>query len=305
MANLNAPEPGLHVPTVAVIIVTFNSSAVLMRCIDALKSQCRRPEAVFVVDNCSSDTGYLEDVASIAGIHVLRLPSNEGFCRGNNHGYAKASGYDYILFLNPDAFLGKSFMQDALRIMENPNNSSFAALTGTLLGFDVFRGCPTGLIDSTGIFQTWYGKWYDRGQGIEYIESLAVSSNLEEIPALCGALMFCRRHALEEALIRTTEVFDSTFFMYKEDVDLSLRLRKKGWKLGYCPRLQCFHGRGWAGRGNMSRRSRYLSARNELRVCLRNRTKGFLYSMLKFIYVCFVEIGVFHTYVRLARHRKD
>jgi GT2 family glycosyltransferase len=305
MANLNTREPGLRTPTVAVIIVTFNSGAVLMRCIDALKSQRRRPEAVFVVDNCSSDTSYLEEVAGGAEIHVLRLPSNEGFCVGNNRGYEKASGYDYILFLNPDAFLSESFIQDALHIMENPNNSAFAALTGTLLGFDVFRGCPTGRIDSTGIFQTWYGKWYDRGQGIKCPESSVVSVDLEEVPALCGALMFCRRHALEEAVIRTTEVFDSTFFMYKEDIDLSLRLRNKGWKLGYCPRLQCFHGRGWAGRGHMSHRSRYLSARNELRVCLRNHTRGFLYSMFKFLYVRFVEIGIFHACVRLARHRKD
>jgi N-acetylglucosaminyl-diphospho-decaprenol L-rhamnosyltransferase len=257
------------------------------------------------VDNCSSDPSYLDEAAVIPGIQVLRLPSNEGFCGGNNCGYASSGGYDYILFLNPDAFLSKSFIEDALRIMENPKNAGFAALTGTLLGFDVSRGCPTGEIDSTGIFQSWYGKWYDRGQGAKYSESLAVSPNLEEVPALCGALMLCRRHALEQVLIRSTEVFDRTFFMYKEDIDLSLRLRRKGWKLGYSSDLRCFHGRGWAGRGNMSHRSRYLSARNELRVCLRNRTRGVLYSVLKFAYVCFVEIGIPQLYIRLSRRRKD
>jgi len=104
--------------------------------------------------------------------------------------------------------------------------------------------------------------------------------------------MFCRRSALEEVTIRETEIFDSTFFMYKEDIDLSLRLRRRGWIVAYCAYLHCHHGRGWSGREAMASFSKYLSARNELRLCLRNHAKGFAYSIIKFLYVCLFETGI-------------
>src|SRR5580692_1344508 len=237
---------------VAVIIVTYNSGRVLKRCIDALMKQSRRPDTVIVVDNCSSDTCYLDFLSGVPNCQLLKLPRNEGFCGGNNRGFAIARGYEHILFLNPDAFLAEKFVEEAAAIMDDPVNSRVAALGGTLLGFDVAVDRPTGKLDSTGIFQTWYGKWFDRGQGAAYSASDQESVSMESVPALCGALMFCRRRALEEVTIRGTEIFDNTFFMYKEDIDLSLRLRHRGWIIAYCAYLHCHHGRGWAGRRAMA-----------------------------------------------------
>jgi N-acetylglucosaminyl-diphospho-decaprenol L-rhamnosyltransferase len=279
-------------PNVAVIIVTYNSSGVLRRCIDSLMSQTRLPDVVIVVDNCSSDTSYLEFLNEIPNCQLLRLPRNEGFCGGNNRGFALAGEFEHILFLNPDAFLAKSFVEDATAIMKDTRNSNIGALGGALLGFDVAADRPTGKLDSTGIFQTWYGKWYDRGQGAAYPAGDQESFRTESVPALCGALMFCRRKALEEVIIRATEIFDSTFFMYKEDIDLSLRLRRAGWVVAYCAYLQCHHGRGWAGRTAMAPFAKYLSARNELRLCLRNYATGIVYSSIKFLYVCLFETGI-------------
>jgi GT2 family glycosyltransferase len=91
--------------------------------------------------------------------------------------------------------------------------------------------------------------------------------------------------------------------MYKEDVDLCLRLRRNGWTIGYCANLHCYHGRGWTTRNRMPPFSKYLSARNELRVCLRNRAKGFLYSSIKFLYVCVVEMAFVRYSVTRLRTR--
>jgi N-acetylglucosaminyl-diphospho-decaprenol L-rhamnosyltransferase len=274
---------------IAVIIVTFNSQQVLKRCIEALFAQSRAPDTVIVVDNASSDTTYLTILDGIPNHRVILLPDNQGFCRGNNRGLAGAIDCDYILFLNPDAFLGETFIEEAVAIMDDPANSRVGALSGVLLGFDVAAGEATGKWDSTGIFQTWYGKWYDRGQGMACEAWSGGPHNLESVPALCGALMFCRWSALREVLLRGAEVFDESFFMYKEDIDLSLRLRRKGWTVAFCRGLRCYHGRGWKGRGKMSALSKYLSARNELRVCFRNRGKGLVYSSLKFLFVCLVQ----------------
>jgi N-acetylglucosaminyl-diphospho-decaprenol L-rhamnosyltransferase len=259
---------------------------------DSLMKQSRRPGTVIVVDNCSSDTSYLDFLNEVPDCRLLKLPRNEGFCGGNNRGFALASGYEHILFLNPDAFLAEEFVEEAAAVMDDPVNSRVGALGGALLGFDVAEDRPTGKMDSTGIFQTWYGKWYDRGQGAAYSANDQESVSLESVPALCGALMFCRRKALEEVMIRETEIFDGTFFMYKEDIDLSLRLRRRGWIVAYCAYLHCHHGRGWSGRSAMAPFSKYLSARNELRLCLRNHAKGFAYSIIKFLYVCLFETGI-------------
>jgi N-acetylglucosaminyl-diphospho-decaprenol L-rhamnosyltransferase len=293
VANMNFDRDSTsQALNVAVIIVTYNSGRVLKRCIDSIMKQSRRPDTVIVVDNCSSDTSYLDFLNEIPNCQLVKLPRNEGFCSGNNRGFAIATGYEHILFLNPDAFLAKRFVEEAAAIMDDPVNSRVGALGGTLLGFDVAADRSTEKLDSTGIFQTWYGKWYDRGQGAAHSTNDRESVSLESVPALCGALMFCRRRALAEVTIRGTEIFDSTFFMYKEDIDLSLRLRRSGWIVAYCAYLHCHHGRGWSGRNAMAPFSKYLSARNELRLCLRNHARGFAYSGIKFLYVCLFETGI-------------
>jgi N-acetylglucosaminyl-diphospho-decaprenol L-rhamnosyltransferase len=274
-------------PTVAIIIVTYDSGRVLGMCLDSLRAQTRQPDLVVIVDNHSADPSYLDAVPGGAPFQLVRGSSNEGFCGGNNTGYALARSCKYVLFLNPDAFLSNRFIEEALLWMERPENADAGCLTGALLGFDVEQRRPTGRIDSTGVFQTWYGKWYDRGQGSEWTGFRSAAS--EDLPAICGALMFCRTEALEQAALHANEIFDSRFFMYKEDIDLSLRLRARGWRLVYRPQLVCHHGRGWRGRTRASYRAKRLSAKNELRVCWRNRLRGLPYSLAKFIFVVALE----------------
>ncbi len=84
---------------------------------------------------------------------------------------------------------------------------------------------------------------------------------------------------------RSGGVFDPNFFMYKEDIDLSLRLRAKGWRLMLWPKLLCYHGRGWQGRRRMPMNTKYLSSRNELRLCLRYRLWGLPYTIFKCAFI--------------------
>jgi GT2 family glycosyltransferase len=298
---------------IAVVIVTYHSGGVLPHCLEALIAQTRRPDAIVIVDNSFPDSGYLDTatraaIAAGLSITLLRNTENLGFCAGNNAGYAAAGLRRYVLFLNPDAFLAADFLERAEQWMDQPENREVAILTGTLLKFDLERHAPSGTIDSTGIFQSWYGKWYDRNQGAPCTHSAArsaesVGAAAESVPAVCGALMFCRRAALETVVSPGTRaVFDEDFFMYKEDIDLSLRLRRKGWRLSHRADLTCFHGRGWRGRREMSARARRLSARNELIICFRNGGKGLLYSALKFLFIPF-ESALIQAGKRLRRRR--
>jgi GT2 family glycosyltransferase len=275
-------------PTVAVIVVTYDSQRVLGMCLDSLQRQTHPPDLVVIVDNHSPHQAYLDSVPQEPPFRLLRGSRNEGFCGGNNTGYALARSCRYVLFLNPDAFPSNRFIEDALAWMERPENARVGCVTGALLGFDVDGRRPTGRIDCTGVFQHWYGKWYDRGKGSPW-DRATTRTETEDVPAACGALMFCRTEALEQAALRPGEIFDSRFFMYKEDIDLSLRLRARGWRIVYRPQLLCHHGRGWQGRVSASYRSKRLSARNELRVCWRHRRATLPYSLAKYVFVTLLE----------------
>lgn len=273
-------------PKIAVIIVSYNCPEHLKRNLASLRAQTRKPDQIIIVDNNSKDPSCLESFKEDA--EIIYNSINTGFCAANNEGLKKVDDQtNYVLFLNPDAFLTERFIEKALAFMEDPENASCGAMTGILLGFDPEKEAPTGRYDSTGIFSTPYGKWFDRDQGQEINTHLYQTK--EEVPAICGALMLCRKEALMNAAFKDKTVWDNTFFMYKDDIDLSLRLRKKGWKLMLVPDLIAYHCRGWAvNRSEMSRKARLSSAINELRMHLRTRAYQFLpYSLLKYAAVKF------------------
>jgi len=269
----------------AVIIVTHQSQAYFFHCLQALKQQTYPLSQIVVVDSGSEEVSYLSD-PSIT-LHIAG--KNIGFCEGNNMGFSLADpSMDYILFLNPDAFLTPTFVEQAVAYLSQPATKKVGALTGTLLGFNMPQLIPTGLVDSRGIFRTWHGRWYDRDQGQP--TAIPFEKEVENVPALCGACMFCRREALKEVEITANEIMDSRFFMYKEDIDLSLRLRRQGWELQYLPHLSVYHCRGWQKeRQKIPYHLRMLSARNEMRLNVKIRSGYYLVSCLKYLFVKWIE----------------
>lgn len=261
----------------AVIIVCYNNQEYAVKCLEALRQQTVSPSQIILVDTGSEDRAYLEGLRE--QVQVILAEPDCGFCAGNNLGYLAVNPEtDAVLLLNPDAFLFPDFIENGLHhLLTHPE---VGAVTGLTLGYDFSQQLPSGRIDTTGIFSTWYGKWYDRGQGIPYISRQF--TNPHPVPAICGAVFFCRKRALDSVLIGR-DIFDRSFYMYKEDIDLSLRLKKKKWKLQFLPDLKAYHCRGWNNnRKKMPRKYRLCSARNDLRVnWKRKHFPGCLYSLLK------------------------
>jgi N-acetylglucosaminyl-diphospho-decaprenol L-rhamnosyltransferase len=270
-------------PICSVIIVTHNCKPYLDKAMDCLSLQTVQPQKIILIDSGSQDPSFLLRYQHRSHIEVILDREDIGFCKANNAAMTRiASDSDYVFFLNPDAFLTPDFIEHALAYMEKSENQQVGALTGLILGYDLQKDAPTGKYDSTGIFHKWYGRWYDRGQGDQYQPELY--QNQESIPAICGAVYFCRKKALDSVLLRGDEIFDQTFFMYKDDIDLSLRLRKKGWKLSFVPQLVAYHCRGWnRDRTQMPRKLRLYSAWNELRIHSRQcHPFGIPYSLCKY-----------------------
>ena len=290
--NAELKDPGLkagvspNLMKCAIIIVTNNSERHIHTALKRIEEQTVLPERIILVDTGSKDISYLMPYGGNNAIRLIIADKGIGFCRGNNIGMEHVpKACKYVFFLNPDAFLTPRFLETSMQFMENPANHSCGALTGITLGYDIFKNMPTGKYDTTGVFRKWYGKWYDRGQGRPYQASRYRQQ--EQLLAICGAVFFCRKTALDEIRLRGNEVFDSSFYMYKEDIDLSLRLREKKWDLIFLPDLVCYHCRGWnPDRSKMPRTLRMHSAYNELRIQLKQRSPvPILYSFLKLVLV--------------------
>lgn len=265
-----------------VIIATHNSQKYLEQCINCLRAQTLLPQQIIIFDSGSSHTSYLDAYLGSHDIELIKNRDNIGFSQANNKAFSRVSDkVEYVLFLNPDAFLTPNYLQDATTFMECHENAQCGAMTGAVLGYDIATQQPTGLYDSNGIFQRWWGRWYDRWQG-ETCHSACYKS-VEPVPAICGALFFARRRALQAVALDNGAIFDPTFFMYKEDIDLSCRLRCNGWQLLFVPHLIAYHCRGWQHkRAANSRVMRMMAAKNELILHGRYGSPlSVLYSLIK------------------------
>jgi len=277
-----------------VITITYNNSKYIDYLIDCVNNSAQSSTFhVFILDSHSKDVEAIEEVCDKNSyVTLMKSDANIGFCKGNNVALESALKLDpkAILFLNPDLFLTDQWLDKAKTIL---NDSSIGILSGPLLHFDFEAKKPTGLIDSLGINVTRYGKWFDVSQGQPCFENASPA-----IPrAICGALMLIPRDVIDILLKTDGYVFNENFFMYKEDVDLSLRVQKLGYKMLVHPDLEAYHCRGWKkDRSVMPFLSKKLSAINDVRVALRHRLINLPFALLKLLYVYAVELPLNRFY---------
>ena len=273
-------------PGVAVVLVCHNAERDLQRCLAALEAGSLQPAWTCIVDSGSDATAYLAELTGRAATQVIQT-ENCGYGRGNNTGFAAIpEGIPYVLFLNPDCFVLSDTLARAVQALEK--DSGIACVVARLAGYERGTGNPTGLLDSTGIIRVWYGRWQDRGQGeadgAQYQEA-------EFMSALCGAFLCCRRSALDAVALVPGVVFDPAFFLYKEDIELCLRLRAAGWRLLYQPLVKAWHCRGWnRARQAMPYHLRVMAAANEVRLYRRHPSPYIVWALVKYLLVRYCRL---------------
>jgi len=204
-------------PTLSVLIVTWNSREELGRTLPALLPELGDGDELIVVDNDSTD-GTAAAVAELApAARVVRSGRNAGFAGGCNEGAAQARG-DLLVILNPDAAPRSGFGEAIRRPwLQERGWAAWQALVANGDGTTInSAGNP---VHFTGI--VWAG-----GHG----QPLATAPAAGEVTALSGACLAIPRRTWEQV-----GGFPEDFFLYHEDVDLSLRLRLAGGALGIEP----------------------------------------------------------------------
>ncbi len=276
-AGGRATQDALAAPHVAIVILTWNGKADVLRCLSTVPRIRYRNWSATVVDNASTD-GTVEAIRNAYPQQkLLALDKNLGFCGGNNRGIADAlaRGADYVLLLNNDTELHPDLLDELVRV----------AAADPRIGA---VGAKNILLDDHRVIWAAYGTLrYDRdlvrmlgaGQpdGPEY-------SCIKDVDSVIGNAMLMSRAALE-----VVRGFDERFFGYHEDLDWCERARKAGFRIVYNGHAIIYHkGHGAARPGaKVPFPVLYFHGRNSL---LFARKHGSPWQLGKFIATFFLGV---------------
>jgi N-acetylglucosaminyl-diphospho-decaprenol L-rhamnosyltransferase len=211
-------------PPLSVVMVTYNSRDAIARSIPALLAELRKDDELVVIDNDSRD-GTPALVAELAPqATVMSCTENAGFPAACNRGASLASG-ELIVFLNPDAAPAPGFRAAIeLPLEEHPDWAAWMGLVTIDGGAAV--NTAGNVIHFTGL--AWAG---ELGRA-----TAEVSPAPHEVAIASGACL-----AVPRERWNAVGGFPEEFFLYHEDVDLSLRLRLAGGAIGVEPRARVDH----------------------------------------------------------------
>lgn len=227
---------------ISVVIVNYNVEYFLEQCLNSVFDALKNVNGeVFVVDNNSID-GSVEMVRTkFPQVNLIANKDNVGFSKANNQAILESKG-DYVLLLNPDTVVEEDTLQKCVDFMDaHPEGGGLGVRMidgkGKFLP-ESKRGLPTPAVAFYKIFglSTIFPKSKRFGQyHLGYLDEYETN----EIEILSGAFMFMRKETLDKV-----GLLDETFFMYGEDIDLSYRIIKGGYKNYYFPETQIIHYKG-------------------------------------------------------------
>ncbi|MCX7122152.1 MAG: glycosyltransferase family 2 protein [Gammaproteobacteria bacterium] len=202
----------------SIVIINYKTLGPLQKCLESLFLQTMQDFEIIVIDN--ENNPQLTEILTRVGDRVKRVSNqeNKGFGRGCNQGVAFSQG-EIILLLNPDTYFVD---QQALeKLLEYQKEHPEYGVVGAKI-MDHQAGVITEKYDYPGL------KKYP------YLVSF------EDLPGkiawVLGALMLIPR-----AVYESVSGFDEDYFLYGEEADLCLRIRKAGYAIGYCSGAEVEH----------------------------------------------------------------
>ena len=226
----------------SIVIVNYNVKHFLEQCLSSVRRATAGLDAeVWVVDNNSVDGSVRMVEEKFPEARVIANKENLGFSRANNQAIRRSAG-EYVLLLNPDTVVEDDTFSKILAFMDaHPEAGGLGVKMidgkGNFLP-ESKRGLPTPDVAFYKIFGL--SKLFPRSKTFgKYHLGYLDKDKVHEVEILSGAFMFMRREALDK-----TGLLDEDFFMYGEDIDLSYRIVKAGYKNFYFPETRIIHYKG-------------------------------------------------------------
>ncbi|MBI5850100.1 MAG: glycosyltransferase family 2 protein [Planctomycetes bacterium] len=219
-------------PAIAVVVLTWNSRADTLGCLQRIAPQLTQADLLVVADNGSEDGTEAAVRAAHPEAIVVQNGENLGFAGGVNAGLrvALSRGATWCLVLNADTEPPADFLA-CLRLAAAAAPPQVAALQPLLVAAD-----DPDRIDSAGLAPRALPGAHDRFAGEP---ARAVAGSPRPIFGACGAAALLRSAALAEV-----GLYDDELFVLFEDVDLAFRLRSRGHEALLLPDLLLPHRRG-------------------------------------------------------------
>jgi GT2 family glycosyltransferase len=226
----------------SIIIVNYNVEYFLEQCLHSVRKACYNLDTeVWVVDNDSVDGSVKMVRDKFPEVKLIANSENLGFSKANNQAMRLADG-EYFLLLNPDTIVEEDTFSKILGFMDaHPEAGGLGVKMvdgkGDFLP-ESKRGLPTPAVSFykmsglSKIFPT--SKTFG-----QYHLSFLNKDEIHAVDILAGAFMMLRKSVLD-----TVGLLDEDYFMYGEDIDLSWRIVKAGYKNYYYPETRIIHYKG-------------------------------------------------------------
>jgi GT2 family glycosyltransferase len=234
----------LSEPLVYILILNYRAWRDTVSCLEALKRLEYASHRVLVLDNASDNDSVARIRAAFPAVELVPLERNLGFAGGNNVGIKRAmsEGAEYIWLLNPDTVPG---VQALTAMVELAEQDTQIGAVGSVL-YEMDKPCQV---------QAWGGGEVVLRWGL--IRLLTSPNQSLRLNFLSGASLLLRRATLERV-----GLLDEGFFMYGEDVDIGLRIRKSEFKLAVASQSRVLHKGGTSWQGSSLNSEEHLALNN-------------------------------------------
>lgn len=249
-------SPPFQHPDVDCVVVNRDGGEAFFAALSSLKAQASVDASIVVVDNASQAAERERLAAEFGQTRVVTFSRNLGFAGAANEGIARTRS-PFVLLLNNDAVLAPDYV--ARLAARLTFDDRLAAVQGLVLTGD------GGQVDTAGL------DWNRRGEAVPLLAGTSpgqAPKDVFEVSGVSATATLYRRAALQ-SVAPHGEVFERSFFAYYEDVDLSLRLSRAGWRFACDPAALCRHEGSRTGRRTPARRALW-TARNRWRTLFRN-----------------------------------
>lgn len=217
-------------PAVSVVIVNYNGGGLLLECLARLLERTAVPIEILLVDNASSDGSAGEVSRAFPSVRVIANSANVGFARASNQGMALARA-DYLLLLNPDLIVHERAVDTVHAYMAAHPEVGICGPRILLPSGRLDRPCrrsfktpATYVHKALGLSSLFPGS---RTFGRYYLSYLDERQTFE-VDAVIGAFLMTRRSVIDRI-----GPLDERFFLYCEDEDFCLRVKRAGHKVVY------------------------------------------------------------------------
>lgn len=229
---------------------TYNDLALLRESLPVLEElRLNLPADVAILDTAHNDQVHDFIKKEFPKFRYQRhKEGNIGYGKSYNEILRANPGYDYFLVVTSDVLLDTAVVKKFLERMEN--DPAITMCAGKLHHWDLVNHRKTELIDSMGIAAEKRHHFYDRGHG--ELDTGQYDDELGHFFGISGAVFIFRISAIHKLHGDNATLFDENMWMYKEDIDLSYRLRWLGEKMVIFPEVWAWHARTVANKDGHS-----------------------------------------------------